>query len=390
MNRHVPGHRRRERGLAAIFEPQGERPRDFTIGHRGPHPVDRRRLGQARGAGSGIGRLQRDTAAHASPRAQKLDLRPAIRAKTADLADDQPAPRATWRQGKVDHRPGQSHRKTAQLHRTLSPAASQSTSTRVTGPLFDRQARALRRDRAARRGPALFLHQRAFDDCLDRLGDVRHDFTSALLIGCPDPAWRTSLECIVPNVAVIDPGPLFAAAANGSLGDEDLIDLPPATYDLCLAIGTLDTVSDLPRALFNVRRSLRPNALFIGAVAGGETLPMLRAAMRAADRVGSAASPHVHPRIEASALAPLLSAAGFSMPVVDVDRVIVAYPGLDELIDDLRGTAATNILFARSRRPLDRTARHAAQAEFTRLGEAGTTRETFEILHFAAWTPSQG
>ena len=192
----------------------------------------------------------------------------------------------------------------------------------------------------------------------------------------------------MPNVAVVDPGPLFAAAALGRPGDEDLIALPPAGYDLCLAVGTLDTAPDLQRALLSIRRSLRPDALFLGAVAGGETLPMLRAAMRAADRASPAASPHIHPRIEASALAPLLGVAGFTMPVVDVDRVTVAYPRFERLVDDLRGMAATNILSARSRHPLGRSGRNAARAEFARLGHGGVTRETFEILHFAAWTPS--
>jgi NADH dehydrogenase [ubiquinone] 1 alpha subcomplex assembly factor 5 len=259
----------------------------------------------------------------------------------------------------------------------------------VTEALFDRHARALRRDRAARRGPALFILQRAFDDCLERLGDVRRQFGNALLIGCPDPAWRTSLERTISNVAVLDPGPLFAAAANGRFGDEDLIDLSSAAYDLCLAVGTLDTVPDLQRALLAIRRSLRPDGLLIGAVAGGDTLPMLRAAMRAADRVSPAASAHVHPRIEASALAPLLSAAGFDMPVVDVDRFTVTYTGLNRLVDDLRAMAATNILSARSRNALSRAARDAARTEFSRLGDGEVTHETFEILHFAAWTPAR-
>lgn len=258
----------------------------------------------------------------------------------------------------------------------------------MTEPLFDRQARALRRDRAARRGPTLFLHQRAFEDCLERLGDVRRTFNSALLIGCPDAGWRASLEQTAPNVTIVDPGPLFAAAAKGRQGDEDVIDLPAAAYDLCLAIGTLDTVPDLPRALVAIRRALRPDALFLGAAAGGETVPVLRAAMRAADRVGSSASPHVHPRIEASALAPLLGSAGFAMSVVDVDRVSVAYPDFDKLVDDLRGMAATNILCARGRRPLGRAARDAARKEFASQGDGNATRETFEILHFAAWVPA--
>jgi len=208
------------------------------------------------------------------------------------------------------------------------------------------------------------------------------------MVGCPDPVWRTSLERTVTSVAVVDPGPLFAAAANGRLGDEDIINLPPSAYDLCIAVGTLDTVSDLPGALHAIRHALRPDALFLGAVAGGNSLPMLRAAMRAADRASPAASPHVHPRIEASALAPLLAAAGFTMPVVDIDRVSVAYPDFDRLVDDLRGMAATNILAARSRRPLGRAAREAARDWFVLQGENGLTRETFEILHFAAWVPS--
>jgi hypothetical protein len=156
---------------------------------------------------------------------------------------------------------------------------------------------------------------------------------------------------------------------------------------LCLTIGTLDTVPDLQEALLAIRRALRTDALFLGAVAGGDTLPMLRAAMRAADSASQAASPHVHPRIEASALAPLLTASGFDMPVVDVDRVTVTYSGFDRLVDDLRAMAATNILSARSRNALSRTARDAARMEFSRLGDAEATCETFEILHFAAWTP---
>ena len=69
--------------------------------------------------------------------------------------------------------------------------------------------------------------------------------------------------------------------------------------------------------------------------------------MRSADSVVGVAAPHVHPRVEAAALAPLLEQAGFVRPVVDVDRVQVSYASLATLVGDLRAMGATNILAAR-------------------------------------------
>lgn len=253
--------------------------------------------------------------------------------------------------------------------------------------LFDMQLRAARRDRASRNGPVLFLHERAFEDVLERLGDVSRQFESALLIGVPDAAWPGRLASVASSVTAADPGARFASLANAVQLTEDSLDLQPSSFDLGVAIGTLDTVNDLPQALLRLRFALKGDSLLIGAISGGNSLPRLRQAMRAADAVAGTASPHVHPRIEPAALAQLLSAAGFLMPVVDVDRVSVAYRSLKGLVDDLRGMGATNILSSRSRVPLGRGAFRAAEEDFRR-DEAGPTTETFEILHFAAWTPT--
>jgi hypothetical protein len=253
--------------------------------------------------------------------------------------------------------------------------------------LFDMKLRAQRRDRAFRHGGDTFLYERAFADCLDRIGLIRRRFQSALLIGCPDPDWVGRLGEVSDQVDVRDPGPCFARAAGGSDVVEDELVAEPAAYDLCLAVGTLDTVNGLPQALARIRLTLAPNAFFLGAMAGGDTLPRLRAAMRAADQVRGEAVPHVHPRVEAAALAGLLSAAGLTMPVVDVDRVQVSYESLTRLIHDLRSMGSTNLLNGRSRRPLSRAEWDAAATAFTSARQGDRTTETFEILHFAAWTP---
>jgi hypothetical protein len=266
----------------------------------------------------------------------------------------------------------------------LSPGATHRTSAGVP-ELFDMDLRASRRDRAARTGPELFLFERVFADCLERIALMGRAFESALLIGCPDPRWPGRLKRFAQRVEVRDPAPLFAAAADGTPIVEDSWHPAEAAYDLVLAIGTLDTVNELPIALRLIRYAMRDDAVLLGAMSGGETVPQLRAAMRAADAVTGGAEPHIHPRVEASALSPLLADAGFVKPVVDVERVRVAYPSLERLIADLRAMGATNFLSARPRR-LTRRQREAAIASFARAGEDGRTTETFEVLHFAAWT----
>src|SRR5262245_45947580 len=165
--------------------------------------------------------------------------------------------------------------------RRLSPAIRHRTSAGVP-ELFDMKLRALRRDRAFRRGAELFLHERAFDDCLARLALMQLRFDSALLIGCPDPGWVSRLGAFADKIHVFDPGPCFAEAAGGATIIEDRFDAETARYGLCVAIGTLDTVNDLPQALARILLSLSPDALFLGALAGGDTVPQLRSAMRAA------------------------------------------------------------------------------------------------------------
>jgi NADH dehydrogenase [ubiquinone] 1 alpha subcomplex assembly factor 5 len=255
--------------------------------------------------------------------------------------------------------------------------------------LFDMKLRSMRRDRAARAGPELFLFERAFDDCFERIALMNRRFGRALLIGCPDPHWPERLSAVSPDVDARDPGLLFAAAAGGAAIIEDAWEPPAQAYDLVLAIGTLDTINDLPLAFRLIRHAMGGDGLFIGAIAGGDTLPRLRSAMRAADALSGGAAAHVHPRIEPSALSPLLGDSGFVRPVVDVDRVQTNYRSLNRLVADLRGMGATNVL--RSRPPaLSREQYGAALRAFAEAGDGHRTTETFEILHFAGWTPPNG
>ena len=234
----------------------------------------------------------------------------------------------------------------------------------------------------------MYLHERAFADIVERIALVRRRFRAALLIGCPDPSWPERLGQVTDSVTVVDPGEAFAGASGGKRLNEDEERLE-GEFDLCVAIGTLDTVNRLPLALANIRAASLPDALLIGAMSGGNSLPRLRAAMRDADAVMGGASPRVHPRIDGPGLCGLLTDVGFVMPVVDVDRVPVSYESLRALVADLRAMGATNILNDRSIAPLSRQAVNAAEQNFKSSGADSRTTEIIEILHFAAWTPGE-
>ncbi|MBA3730658.1 MAG: SAM-dependent methyltransferase [Sphingomonas sp.] len=251
--------------------------------------------------------------------------------------------------------------------------------------LFDRRRRALIRDRAARTGVELFLHERAFAECLDRLGDIKRHFGRALLIGVPDPGWIARLEGVADSVESLDPGGRFAAAAGGTHAEEDRHDPGLARFDLIIAVGTLDTVNDLRAALVSVRRALRPDSAFVGVLAGGDSLPALRRAMLAADQLTGPAAARTHPRIAPATLAGLLAGAGFLMPVVDVDRVTLRYDGLAALVRDLRRMGASNMLAERAA-PRGRRWAELAAAAFAAAAVDDRTEERIDLIHFLGWS----
>lgn len=261
----------------------------------------------------------------------------------------------------------------------------------TAAPLFDRRARRLHRDRAARSKGDAFVHARAFEEAIDRLSFVKRGFGRALLLGCLDPAWRTRLEQIVADVVVADPSAVAAHAARGIVADEDRLPFADGTFDLVLAIGTLDSVDDLPGALLLLRRILRPEGLMLAAMAGAGSLPRLKAAMLAGDAAaGSGAAARIHPAVDVRTAGDLLARAGFALPVADVESLDVSYGDLRTLVADVRAHGGGNALSRRSRVPIGRMAWAAASAAFAQGVENGRTIERVEILHLSGWAAAVG
>lgn len=256
---------------------------------------------------------------------------------------------------------------------------------------FDRALRRLRRDRAAAGGrEARYLYRRAADELLDRLDLVARDFRDALDLGCGDGYLGERLAARGLRVTSADAGAAFAR--GGVQCDEDRLPFADASFDLVVSVGALDTVNDLPGALALIRRALRPDGLFLAALAGAGNLPRLRTALAAAEEAeGRDTAPRIHPQIDVRAAGDLLARAGFALPVADIEPVDVRYSAFATLVNDLRGMGATNILAARSQRPFGKTGLAAATATFRSAADPdGKTTERFEILYMSGWAPAPG
>src|SRR6185295_1216700 len=107
--------------------------------------------------------------------------------------------------------------------------------------------------------------------------------------------------------------------------DEEFVSFADASFDLIVALPVLHWVNDLPGALLQLRRTLVPDGLFLAALPGGDSLFELRRALMEAETAATGGlSPRISPMVGVRDAGGLLQRAGFTLPVVDADRLTIA------------------------------------------------------------------
>jgi len=255
--------------------------------------------------------------------------------------------------------------------------------------IFDAVRRQARLARSAARFPqADFLHARAAANAAESLEAILRDFPVSVDLsahpGVFDAAVRSS-DAAGRVGPIQTPVSLAQRAAPGA----DALPLADASTDLIVSLLTLHWANDLPGALAQIRRALKPDGLFIGTLFGAGTLKELRAVLTEVElEERGGAQARVSPFADGYDGAALLQRAGFALPVSDVDRFTVRYADLFALIRDLRAMGETNVLHG-SVRPLSRRIVARAAALYAeRYGlDDGRIPATFEIIHLAGWKP---
>ncbi|HEU0215354.1 MAG TPA: methyltransferase domain-containing protein [Stellaceae bacterium] len=257
--------------------------------------------------------------------------------------------------------------------------------------MFDRRVWRLHRDRAA--GGVDFLHREVAERLIDRLDLVNRDFPTVLDLGARGGTLvRPLAERTGTHFAVaVEPAAklLATAPAPQVCADPEFLPFRDASLNLVGSCLVLHWCADLPGALIQIRRALKPDGLLLAALLGGSTLVELRTALFEAELAEEGGvSPRVSPTVELGDAAGLLQRAGFAMPVADSETITVTYPDMLALLHDLRGMGETNALAAR--RPyLRRTTLGRAAAIYAErfANPDGRVRATFEVLFLTGWAP---
>jgi NADH dehydrogenase [ubiquinone] 1 alpha subcomplex assembly factor 5 len=261
--------------------------------------------------------------------------------------------------------------------------------------IFDSALLARRRTKIAAEATAHdFLLARVADDFAERLSIVKRTFTAGLNMEAHHGLLSRRLRGL-PNVGAItdaDPSPAMRAQCEGPTlaADFEALGVADGSYDLAVSGLSLHLVDDLPGALIQLRRALRPDGLLMAALLGGDTLRELREAWLVAEaEVTGGASPRVAPFADVRAMGALLQRAGFALPVADTDTVTVTYANPMALMAEIKGMGASNMLADRRRVPVTRGLLMRACAAYQeRFGlPDGRIPATFEIVTLTAWVP---
>ncbi len=163
-------------------------------------------------------------------------------------------------------------------------------------------------------------------------------------------------------------------------GDVAALPFAGGSFDLVWSNLMLQWVGDLPAALAELGRVLRPKGLVSFSTFGPDTLRELRAAFAGIDR-------HVHVSrfIDMHDIGDMLVSSGFGDPVMHMELFTLTYADAPAMLRDLKAIGATNATRARPRALMGRARWGRALASLDAARRDGRIPATFEVIYGHAW-----
>ncbi len=210
---------------------------------------------------------------------------------------------------------------------------------------------------------------------------IRRDFRNILIFGNQGGLKNLLMENY-PHAYIVT----FDPDRGDVQGDEDLLPFAPHSFDLAVSNLSLHLVNDIPGALAQIRRILKPDGLMNASLLAGESLQELRQSflLAEAELTGAAASRMI-PLPDFTSLPALLQRAGFALPVAHQEYITANARNLFDLLNKIRGDGFANFAKDRARKPLRRDVIARAAEIFQNQYDNNSTAQ---IAYLSGWSPS--
>lgn len=195
-----------------------------------------------------------------------------------------------------------------------------------------------------------------------------------------------ALDLALPMLREVPRHTRFWRPVRRLCADAAQLPLADASIDVVFSSLCLQWVADLPQALAEFRRVLRPDGLLLFSTFGPDTLRELRDAYLAAGE----RQPPLSPFAAIAQVGDALLAAGFRDPVLDRDHFTLTYADVGSLLRELRAIGAGDARVQR-RRGLGGKGRFSRmQAAYEAQRRDGALPSSWEVITAMAWAPPPG
>jgi malonyl-CoA O-methyltransferase len=185
-----------------------------------------------------------------------------------------------------------------------------------------------------------------------------------------------------PNNGLIGQVKNLLGGAKQNLLCADIESLPLANASVGLVWSNLaiQWCNDLDAALQEFHRVLQPESLLMFSTFGPDTLKELRVATS-----GHNSTTSVSRFLDMHDIGDAMVRAGFSAPVLDVERFTLTYDDVKSVMRDLKSIGAHNATDGRARGLLGRGFLQNLEANYEQFRVDGKLPATFEVVYGHAW-----
>ena len=167
-------------------------------------------------------------------------------------------------------------------------------------------------------------------------------------------------------------------------GDIEALPLADASVDVLWSSLTLQWCETPDAAFAEAMRVLRPGGLLMFSTLGPDTLQELRSAFAAVDGHN-----HVNRFIDMHDLGDALGKHHFGGIVVEMERIIMTYSQVREVLADLKGIGAQSLRDGRRSGLMGKNAWQKMEAAYEQFRRHGELPATYEVIYGHAWKPEK-